>query len=472
MSAPFKAGWALALALAALVLPSPAFAQASASPYTSASRYDAMRRVTGTIAADPDGAGALPFIAMRNTYDVGGQLTKVETGELAAWQSEAVAPSAWTGFTVRRSVETSYDAMGRKLRDNLREGSAGTIRTVTQYSYDAYGRLECTAIRMNGSWPASACTPGTPGVYGPDRITRTIYDAAGQRLQLREGVGSDIEGAEATWVYDANGQITTVLDGNGNRAALVYDGHGRQRCWMFPSTTRPSAYNDATAATALATAGALGGTIASGACASGDYEAYTYDAGGNRLSLRKRDGSVLTFAYDNLNRMTVKTVPSRGDLTSAQVRDVYYGYDLRGLQLSARFDSTSGEGISNVYDGFGRLISTSTSMGGNTRTLTNQYDRDGNHRQSGRHEPRLTGGARLIRRRRLRFGAAARGAQPTLLSRLTSGARGAGTARLEAVEPAQYRQGFVGWCAAIDCRLQQPPGGVGVAAAKGGKTVL
>jgi RHS repeat-associated protein len=101
-----------------------------------------------------------------------------------------------------------------------------------------------------------------------------------------------------------------------------------------------------------------------------------------RINLRKRDGSTLTFTYDALNRMLVKVVPERPSgpqaLTPAQTRDVYYSYDLRNLQLFARFDSTSGEGLTNVYDGFGRLTSSSTNMGGTTRTLTYQYDNAGN----------------------------------------------------------------------------------------------
>jgi RHS repeat-associated protein len=98
---------------------------------------------------------------------------------------------------------------------------------------------------------------------------------------------------------------------------------------------------------------------------------------------------MLTFTYDNLNRMLVKVVPERPSgpqaLTPAQTRDVYYSYDLRNLQLSARFDSQSGEGLTNVYDGFGRLTSSSTNVGpsagsgqvGTTRTLTYQYDNAG-----------------------------------------------------------------------------------------------
>src|SRR5688500_14058895 len=106
----------LLAALAALCGPAAAFAQASPSPFTSATRYDAMGRVTGTISADPDGVGTgNPCLAVRNSYDGAGRLIKVETGTLTAWQSEAVAPANWgAAFSPARTLETSYDAMGRK----------------------------------------------------------------------------------------------------------------------------------------------------------------------------------------------------------------------------------------------------------------------------------------------------------------------------------------------------------------------
>jgi RHS repeat-associated protein len=378
-----------ALIATTLAAPATALAQASPSPYISATRYDTVGRVTGTISADPDPgsgpgqvSGPLPFLAVRNSYDAAGRLTKVETGTLAAWQSGA--PEAWSGFDVKRTAESLYDPMGRKLRDTLREGAAGALRSVTQYSYDSFGRPDCTAVRMNpadlAAPPASACLQGTGGA---DRIARNFYDLAGQRLQLRAGVGSNVEGTQATWAYNLNGQVTAVIDGNGNRAALVYDGQGRQICWMFPSTTRAAAFNDATQATALASAGALSGAIAGGQCTSGDYETYGYDPNGNRTSLRKRDNTTLTYTYDNLNRLILKTVPERPaphpyPLTAAQTRDVHYGYDLRGLQLFARFDSAAGEGVTNAYDGFGRLASSTLLMDGVSRKLTHEYDRNGN----------------------------------------------------------------------------------------------
>ena len=88
--------------------------------------------------------------------------------------------------------------------------------------------------------------------------------------------------------------------------------------------------------------------------------------------MRKRDGRHIVFAYDALSRVTQKTYPQGGATA------VFYGYDLRNLQLHARYTSASGEGVTNTYDGFGRLASSSTSMGGTARTLTYQYDRNGN----------------------------------------------------------------------------------------------
>ena len=90
-------------AMLPLLLPAVAEAQTSASPYIHAVRYDAARRVTGTISPDPDGSGTLKIAAVRNTYDDAGRLIKVETGELPNWQSESVAPSAWAVAQASRS---------------------------------------------------------------------------------------------------------------------------------------------------------------------------------------------------------------------------------------------------------------------------------------------------------------------------------------------------------------------------------
>jgi len=328
-------------------------------------RYDRYGRKTWEIGArGPNGLRIARRHAFRDSDD---KLVATETGTIPDAQSAAL--------NVLSRVDYSYDSR----RNLFREATygAGAFFNVIDRQYDDQGRLLCEARRMNpaafGELPGG-CAQTTNGSAGPDRIARNVWDAAGQRLQVRAGVGTEIEAATATWDHDLNGRVTTVIDGNGNRAALVYDGHGRQICWMFPSATRPSSYNDAAQASALATAGALSGAIQNGQCANGDYEAYQYDAAGNRTSLRKRDGWTIGYTYDNLNRLILKTVPERPGLAATHTRDVHYGYDLRNAPLYARFDSPTGEGVTYGYDGFGRQVSSWLLMDGVSRGLGRIYD--------------------------------------------------------------------------------------------------
>jgi RHS repeat-associated protein len=167
-------------------------------------------------------------------------------------------------------------------------------------------------------------------------------------------VGTALQRREAHYTYNGMGKKTSLTDARGFRAEMKYDGFDRQSRWVFPSKTT------------------------AGVADQGDYEEYRYDADGNRTSLRKRDGSVLTFHYDALDRMTAKIVPERSGLSAAQTRDVHYDYDLRGLQTKARFDHLGGEGVTTAYDGFGRVTSSTIAMAGTSRTIGHVYDGDGN----------------------------------------------------------------------------------------------
>lgn len=350
----------------ALVTPAVAYAQASASAHTYATRYDLERRVVGTIAPDPDGAGPITFAAVRNTYDAQGRLTTVEKGELSAWQSEAVAPASWTGFTVFKQIDTSYDASGRKLVETV--SASGTAYTRTQWSYDGSDKVVCQTVRMNAASnfaaaPADACTLGNEGSYGPDRITKTLYDAAGRPTVVQKAFGTPLQQDYVSYTYTANGKPASVTDANGGTASYAYDALDRQSRWYFPSKAQ------------------------AGVPSSSDYEEYGYDENGNRTTLKKRDGRILTFNYDVLNRVTSKIVPDGcapiqvGSCTpSTATRDVYFGYDNRGLQLYARFDSSSGEGIATAYDNMGRPTSSTSTMGSVTRTIS--YSWDGNSSRS------------------------------------------------------------------------------------------
>ena len=192
------------------------------------------------------------------------------------------------------------------------------------------------------------------------RVTLNEYDLAGQLTRVIRAFGSALQQDYARYTYSLNGQRLSVRDANDNRSVYVYDGFDRLCRLYFPVA--------ALGANAANTGGVAESALT---CSSGgtapDYEAYGYDVNGNRTSLRLRSTETIAYTYDNLNRETLKNIPS----TTAT--DVYSAYDLAGRRLSARFASTSGQGIVYTYDTAGRL-SSETSTIGTSRALSFQYD--------------------------------------------------------------------------------------------------
>jgi RHS repeat-associated protein len=321
--------------------------------------YNSDRELTGTMMPDPDGAAPLPVPVQRTSYNDDGKPVRQEFGT-ASDQSDA----AFAAMSVTRTIDIAYDAAGAKSAEYERAG--GVTYRATQYSYNADGELECTAVRMNsaafGSLPASACELGVEGAAGPDRITRLIYDSSGRIATVQKAYGTTLQINDRQNSYNADNKLTSITDANGNRAEYEYDEYYRLQRWAFPSKTAP------------------------GSVGSNDYEAYRYDLNDNRTSLTKRDGRMFAFNYDALNRMTSKIVPDAcvsgyacTNVAATATRDVYYSYDLRGLQTAARFDSASGaDAVTSTYDVFGRQTSSTTNMNGVSRTLGYQYDADGN----------------------------------------------------------------------------------------------
>jgi RHS repeat-associated protein len=355
-------GTVAAAAVFSVMSASPALCQSAATQYTTGYRYDAAGRQTGMI-SPPATAGSVagPFVALRNTYDSRGVLTRTEQGTLAGWQSDVIDPINWSSFTVNSQTDFLYDLMGRKTQEAV--SAAGAIVSLTQFGYDPAGRLQCSAVRMNpatyASLPASACTLGAqgagPGDFGPDRITRYTYNTADRVVQIQKAYGTALQQNYATYTLSPWGAPLTITDANGNVTTMSYDDFGRLKQSSFPSTTIAGQSNPA------------------------DFEAYGYDANSNRTSFRKRDGSTLTYAYDALNRMTTKFVPARAGVPASATRIVFYSYDLRGLQLSARFDSvTGGDGITTSYDGFGRVTTSTSALAGISKSLSYQYDANSN----------------------------------------------------------------------------------------------
>ncbi|CAM5373689.1 RHS repeat-associated protein OS=Sphingobium scionense OX=1404341 GN=GGQ90_002153 PE=4 SV=1 [Sphingobium scionense] len=310
-------------------------------------RYDPLRRVIGAVGPDPDGGGGLKYRAKRFTYNADSQITITEVGTVNS-QSDA----DWLSFASYRQLTSIFDAAtARKIKDVLTASTPPTppdTYQVIQYSYDSLGRLECEALRMNSatwaSLPSSDCTLATTGSQGPDRISRTTYDALGRihvqqsayGVTVANGFPTTFQRDDVTGTYTDNGQLATVTDAKGNRTTYEYDGIDRLSKTRYPSLT------------------------IAGTSSNTDYVQPTYDANGNVVALRLRDGQSIGFSYDNLNRITLKNLPGSEP-------DVTYGYDLLGRQISA---SQTGNALSFTYDALDRNLTQAGPLG----TITSTWD--------------------------------------------------------------------------------------------------
>jgi RHS repeat-associated protein len=297
-------------------------------------RYDPGRQLVGIVLPDPDGTpGGLKIRAQRNGYNPDGQVTKTEIGTV-----EGVTDADWAAFQPIETAETGYDAAGRPAWSRA-SGSGGTVYALSQRSYDGEGRVECAAIRLNpvdfASPPASACSAGTAGSqYGPDRISRNVYNAADEVTQTITGLGAGTN-VETTQVntYTGNGKAETVMGGEGNRTTYEYDGYDRLSKTRFP----------------LKTAHSQASAPGSPTDPAADYELLGYDDNGNVTSRRLRDGNSIGYGYDSLNRLIAKDLPA---LATWEV-DIGYSYDNLGHLTQAL--NANQHYVNLGWDSLGRL---------------------------------------------------------------------------------------------------------------------
>lgn len=289
--------------------------------------YDTLDRRRGVIGVDPDGTGPRPRVAERTTFDAASRAIKIETGTAGA-----ATGAALDAMSVAQTLDRVFDADGRLVRETLSGG--GATHSVVQYGYDADNRLQCTAQRMNpaayGSLPASACALGTAGAFGPDRITRTSYDADGRPVLVQSAYGTAEQANEASVAYTPNGRTAYAIDAELNRTSYDYDGFDRLAKTRYPVATKSANASSTT-----------------------DYEAPSYDAASNVTQRRLRDAQVIGYAYDNLDRLVAKDLPGSEP-------DASYVYDLLG-----RMTSAVQNGITNAFafDALGRTTSATSPQG-------------------------------------------------------------------------------------------------------------
>ncbi|MDN6860456.1 RHS repeat-associated core domain-containing protein [Pseudomonas sp. CAN2814] len=295
------------------------------------------------------------------TYDAVGNLTSVDGPRLDlpdittyAYDAER-RPLRVTDALGKQQV-IAYDADGRVIRKAAQLGSQWMV-SCTTYSASGKPTREWgpALTSASTSCPAQAApvamtdttyddldrpyktTQYLTSAEGGSRVTQTVYNADDSVQKIQRAVGSALAQDYVTYTYTGNGQIATLKDARGNLTTRQYDGHDRLFRLVFPdkAITNQSDFSN--------------------------YEEYGYDLNGNLLTLRRRNGQLLGYEYDDLNRQIARNYPNAAD-------NVRLGYDLRGLKNEVRY-ADSHSSVSNTWDGLGQLIASTT----NGRTMNYKF---------------------------------------------------------------------------------------------------
>lgn len=327
--------------------------------------YNAANRYVPQVQVVDAGPGNLN-LTTTYTYDASGDLTQVDgpRSDVADITARAYDPERrimQVTDALGRQSRRGYDADGRVAREAMQLGAQWMV---TCRTYSPSGALLKTwgpgLTASDTTCPAaSAPVAVTDLVYddldrpvqviqnltagqGGNRVSERVYLADGRIQFLKAAVGTGLAQTESAFTYTPNGLVATRTDAKNNRTSYTYDGFDRKARTLFPDKVTPN--------TSSAT----------------DFEQYDYDANSNVTAMRNRNGQVIGFAYDDLNRQVARTYPDSAD-------NVNLGYDLVGHLLFANHADAS-YNVSFAWDHRDRL--TSTTAGG--RTISHLYDAAGN----------------------------------------------------------------------------------------------
>jgi len=274
------------------------------------------------------------------TYDRNGRrLTETRLG-VVAWTVDINGILAAASST-SATITYTYNGLGQVLTKTEANGD------LTQYQYDALGRLEKTTgaafvdfmgtylrpvtnLRYDGLGNlVRTVATGDSTTYTPDRVTTNAYDAGG-----RLAATTDANGVVRSYAYDAAGRVvkeswsrlksdgtTSVTEAIGYR----YDLAGRL-VTQAAATQSGSAFvfGDATRIQYNAYGEMSGRGLTAGPDSAAVYqETFFYDAGGRLFKSTGGDGTIKFLFYDKAGRATLSLTSAGADLSSTTFGDAF-----------------------------------------------------------------------------------------------------------------------------------------------------
>ncbi len=324
-----------------------------------------VKRVTRSCAGCVGGTASYTYDANGNvaTYrDFNGNQTGYTydlTRNLETSRTEA------SGTALARTITTQWDPVHRLPTRIVMPSGVPGVDQVTDLVYDAQGNVLRKTITVGGrsrQWKNTYNALGQPlTTDGPrtdvaDVTTHAYYGTTDPCVACRGNLKTitNALGHVTTYgLYDADGNVLTIVDPNGLATSIAYDVRGH-----------PTSRKVGTEATT-----------------------YLYDAVGQLTRVTLPDGSFVAYAYDAAHRLiqitdglgnrVVHTLDALGNRLQEQVFDTN---NVLSRTRSRTFDALNrlatergalGQTTSFTYDGNGNLISTIDPLG---HATTNSYD--------------------------------------------------------------------------------------------------
>lgn len=277
-------------------------------------------------------------------YDLDGNRVSMTDAELVVTRYEydalarltAVVENYVQGMPTNqeRNVRTEYACDGVGNRLSILDGNSHS----TTFMYDALGRLktESDALSHTTTYSYDAAgdraslldANGFMTVFGYDDLNRLtaidypapdvdvsfVYDAAGNRLNMTDGVGS------TQWVYDDLNRTTSITDPFGGAVGYGYDGLGNRTSLDYPGALPAIAYvyDDASRLQTVTDWDSL-------------LTTYTFDKGGRLGTVTVPNGIVSTYSYNDASQLLSLTHIKDSTTFASYV----YTYDDVGNRLTA-----------------------------------------------------------------------------------------------------------------------------------------
>jgi RHS repeat-associated protein len=355
--------------------------------------YDA----AGRKVAETDQAGKTTQFG----YDCVGRLTSVTDalGHITSYSYDEVGNQITQTDANNHTTRFEYNANGQRTKRTLPLGQfetmlydpAGNLQThtdfngaTTAFDYDNENRLSRKDYPDHTNVSFTYTPAGQRQTFTDYRgVTSYLYDNRDRLTQVTHPNASTISygydvssnrtsltipSGRTSYAFDELNRLKTVTDSDGGVSSYSYDDAGNRGTVAYPNGTVASyTYDDLNRLTNLANKKSDTSVISS--------YGYTLGASGNRTNVIEQDGRTVGYNYDDLYRLTAENIidPAHGN------RSIGYLYDNVGNRQT-KTDATpaSTATTSYTYDDNDRLLSESTvdSVTGTTSTAYG-YDNNG-----------------------------------------------------------------------------------------------